>query len=159
MQELPQPLPTFAGFVETCLAALVARNRDNQRQWSIERATRWQLDMDRRQLMFFMPDGRRVSAEPQIIGSLDSRRGRWLWAWDNTSIDAPLREHAGMLREYGRRWNLAPLTTASWPATEQDGWNMAALALHLFRAQGAYRAPGDGLMVFMTFANVKVLND
>lgn len=149
----------FRQLIEKCLATLAERNERNCREWGLDRVENWQLDFDRRQLLFRMPGGARVSALPQIIGSLDTRRGQWRWGWSNESIDAPLRAHSQKLREYGMERNIFALTQPTWPATEQDGWNMTALALDLFGAAGAYRAPAENLLIFLTFDQVKRLDD
>jgi hypothetical protein len=149
----------FADLIEKCLATLQERNERNCRDWGMDRAARWNLDVDRRQLLFTLPGGARVSASPQIIGSLDTQRRQWRWAWANQSVDAPLREHAEKLREFGEQHDFPALTQPAWPATEQDGWNMTALALHLYDAEGAYRAPAGRLHVFLTFDDVKRLSD
>jgi hypothetical protein len=106
-----------------------------------------------------MPDGSCVSAEPQIVGSIDRRAGRWLWAWANRSVDAALADDARKLRDLGEREDIPALVQPSLPAGEQDGWNMTALALQLFGAEGAYRAPAGDLLVFMTFRNPTPVRD
>lgn len=138
---------------------LAERNERNCREWGMDGAERWQLDSNRHELLFTMPRGRRVSTSPQIIGSLDIRRGQWRWAWSNQSVAPPLRMYSEKLYQYGVKHGIPALTQPSWPATEQDGWNMTALALCLFHASGAYRAPADGLHIFMTFDGVKQLDD
>jgi len=140
--------------IEENLLLLQECNERNCREWSLNLAESWQLDSGLGELVFTLPDHTQVRTLPQIIGSIDVRTHEWRWAWSNPSIDARLRGHAERLRAYGVEHGLLALTTDRWQASEQDGWNMTALALGLFQASGAYRAPAGNLHIFLTFSRL-----
>jgi hypothetical protein len=153
MPDLPSPEPDLETFLQESLALLTERNAAHGRAWGLGEAASWQLDMDRQRLLFSFPDGRQVAAEAQIVGSLNVEKGTWLWAWANSSVDSAMSRDASGLRAWGERWHLGPLTIGSFEADEDDGWAMTGLALRLFGADGAYRAPVEGLRIFFTFRN------
>lgn len=97
-----------------------------------------------------------ATAPAQIIGSFDSRAGDWLWGWANESLDASLTQDSSRVREYGTQHQIRRLTMTSWPATEIDGWHMAALANRLCESNGVYRGPAGSTFVFFTFGEVQL---
>ncbi|MEM7316566.1 MAG: DUF6882 domain-containing protein [Planctomycetota bacterium] len=92
----------------------------------------------------------------QIIGSFNTKDNSWLWAWDNPSVLDKLKAHALKLKEYGEEHGIERLTDRKWTGTEDDAWEMAALAVKLCDAQGAYRGPAGSTLIFMTFGKVKM---
>ena len=77
----------------------------------------------------------------QFIGSFSSSTNTWLWAWANFSILEPLREGVKNVRDLGDANRFPRLTTPKWKATEEDGWQMAAVAAQAMGALGVYRVP------------------
>jgi hypothetical protein len=121
------------------------------------KADRWDLDQEKGDLIFSFDDGIKAVAPAQIIGTYNSKDGTWLWAWANPSIDKALKKDAIKVREYGEKHRIEQLTKAKWAGTQEDAWAMAALAVKLCGAQGAYRgSAGAALYVFMTFGEVKL---
>jgi hypothetical protein len=116
----------------------------------------WQIDQDAETILFQRKDGLRVSAPVQIIGSFNTTDGTWLWAWDNPSVDEPLRRASVAVLNYGREHNILSLTTRKLACEESDCWEFTALAAKLDNAQGAYRGPAGRTNVFMTFGAVEI---
>ena len=123
--------------------------------WGIQEATRWDLNQADGLLIFTFPD-KTVTCEAQIIGSFDKSQGTWLWAWNNPDVATNLARASRQLRDYGKQHGFEKLTKAEWKASEQDGWDMAALATLLCGAQGAYRGPAGDVWVYMTFGTPKI---
>lgn len=59
------------------------------------------------------------------------------------------------VRSFGEVHQLPNLTVPQWPATEVDGWEMAAVAAKVVGAQGAYRTPGDASFPFLLLMNLR----
>ena len=57
---------------------------------------------------------------------------------------------------YGKKTGVEKLTTAKWAATEEDAWEMTAIACELNKATGAYQGLYDGGSVFLAFDNVRI---
>jgi hypothetical protein len=90
----------------------------------------------------------------QIIGTYNTADGTWLWAWDNPSLVKGLARDSQVVREYGRKHGIAPLTTRKLNCDEVDCWEFTALACKLCKAQGAYHGPSGKTRVFMTFGKI-----
>jgi Family of unknown function (DUF6882) len=115
---------------------------------------RWDVDQDAGTIAFIRENGVRASAPVQIIGTFNPEDGTWLWAWDHPSVRPPLRKAAETLKAYGAAHGIAELTTARLDCREEDCWRFTALACHLSEAQGGYRGPTGGPLVFMTYGMV-----
>lgn len=121
--------------------------------WQMDEAE-WSLNQDVGNLVFLSPRGIRVVAPAQIIGSFNADDETWLWSWANDSIDPLLTTAAKRLRAYGEKHGVARLTTRKFESTEEECWELTALAYLLGEAQGAYRGAGGSASVFMTFGDV-----
>jgi hypothetical protein len=59
--------------------------------------------------------------------------------WDNPSIDDKLKADSLKVKEYGKQHGSEKLASRKWTTTGEDAWAMAALAVKLAGAEGAYR--------------------
>ncbi len=58
--------------------------------------------------------------------------------------------------KFGKSNGFEQLTTSKFSCDEDAGWKLAALAVKLVHAEGAYRACTGSLSVFMTFGVVSL---
>jgi len=147
--------PAFKTLTEKATYDLQAKTASHQAVWGLGKSDRWDLNQSDGNLIFTFPD-KTVTCEAQLIGSYDKTRGTWLWSWDNPSVETNLTRNSRWLRDYGTQNKYEKLTRAEWKATENDAWEMAALATLLCNAQGAYRGPAGDVYVFMTFGAAKI---
>jgi hypothetical protein len=147
--------PGFEPLVEKAMNDLRAKTASHQTAWGLGKAERWDVNQGDGRLIFTFPD-KVVSCDVQIIGSFAKSQGTWLWSWDNPSVLSNLTLASRELRDYGRAHGYAKLTQAKWKATEEDAWQMVALATLVGNAQGAYRGPAGDTYVFMTFGPPRI---
>ena len=147
--------PAFRALVEKAMNDLRAKTASHQTMWGLGKSDRWDLNQDDGRLIFTFPD-KTVSCEAQIIGSFDKTKGTWLWAWDNPGVATKLTRSSQQLREYGKQHGFSKLTRAEWKASEDEAWEMVALATLIGEAQGAYRGPAGDVYIFMTFGPTKI---
>jgi hypothetical protein len=114
----------------------------------------WVADHEAGTITFDHPNGTRATAPLQIVGTYNPQDGTWLWAWSHPSILESLRAHAETVRRYGVEHDIEELQSAKLDCSEDDCWRFAALACHLNGAQGAYRGPTAGPLVFLTYGAV-----
>ena len=145
--------PDFKAFVDGSMEGLRLQTEAHQRLWRFGNCERWDFSQETGELVFTNPDTI-VRAPGQIIGTFDSVKGTWMWAWANSSIAPSLARDSARLREYGEEHKIRRLTTASWPAVEMDAWHMAALANRVCESNGVYRGPAGTTFVFITFGEV-----
>jgi len=124
--------------------------------WGLGSGESWAVDLDAGTITFINEKGWEITAPVQVIGTLNTADGTWLWGWDHPSIPAPVSEHAQRVREFGEQHGLGALTTRKIEADETDGWSFTALACHLAGAQGGYRGPAGDALVFMTYGQVSI---
>lgn len=125
----------------------------HEQSWQIGGAA-WEADLETGIIAFVAPDGRRITAPVQVIGTLDSTNGSWMWGWDHPSVPESLSRHAQALRAYGTERNLPDYSTQVIACDTDKAWDFAALASLLNEAQGAYRGPAGTTLVFMTFGTL-----
>ncbi len=147
--------PEFRALAEKALGELTVKNASHLSAWGLGRSERWDLNQSDGKLIFTFPD-KIVTCEAQIIGSYDTSKEMWLWAWDNPAVNTNLTVASKLVREFGKEHGYKKLTEAEWKATEEDAWDMAAIATLECNAQGAYRGPAGDSYVFMTFTNPKI---
>lgn len=145
----------FEALLETSIQELQWKT-EAHKTWGLGTFDRWDIDQRVGNLVFTTADGATAVTPAQIIGSFNTTDNTWLWAWDNPSIADALKRDALKVREYGQKHGIEKLTTRKWTGTEDDAWAMAALAVKLCDAQGAYRGPTGSAYVLMTFGEVEL---
>jgi len=146
--------PEFNTLLDRSMEELRAKTIGHQAGWGFGKADRWSLDLSKGDLLFTFDKGIVATCAAQIVGTLDSSDGSWLWAWANPSIPESLQRDSLRVREYGQQHQIARLTSAEWFCTEEEAWRMAALACKLCETQGVYRGPAGTAFVFITFSEV-----
>lgn len=127
------------------------------RMWKIGSAA-WSVDLDAGTIAFDAPDGTRAVAPVQVVGTLDTNAGTWMWGWDHPSVPKGCARDAAAVRDYGAARGLSDMTTRVIRCDEANAWEFTAIAAHLSNAQGAYRGPTGATLVFMTFGTVTLSN-
>jgi hypothetical protein len=147
--------PEFKALLEGSMEGLRLQTEAHQGTWHFGEEERWDFSQDTGELAFTFPD-MFVRAPAQIIGSFDSGKGSWMWAWANASISDALTRDAIRVRAYGEQHRIRRLTIPSWRGQEMDGWRMAAFANRLCETNGVYRGPAATTFVFFTFGQVQL---
>ncbi|MFG0315684.1 MAG: DUF6882 domain-containing protein, partial [Planctomycetota bacterium JB042] len=136
--------------VRESLIRLQALSEGHRAAWGLGEARRWDFDQADGILRFTFDDGKVVEAAAQIVGSHVPTRRNWLWAWANDSIEAPLAEHARLVRAFGEEHGIREFCRANVECSEKAAWRLTAVALRLAGAQGAYRGPAGTSNIFLT---------
>nr|WP_199044461.1 DUF6882 domain-containing protein [Dyella sp. ASV24] len=122
--------------------------------WGLDTAV-WDVDLEVGTITFTHAEKQLVVTAPvQVVGTLNTEDGSWLWGWDHPSVPTPLGEHAQRVRDFGEQYELAALTTRKIAASMEDAWGFTALACHLGGGQGGYSGPSGTIRVFMTYGTV-----
>jgi hypothetical protein len=153
--EGPTGPPALQREIEKAMNGLIAVTTAHDSTWHLGEAD-WSLNQDVGNLVFTTPQGMQAVAPAQIIGTYNTLDGTWLWAWDHPSVEPRLAKDAKKMLAYGRRHKYAKLTTRKLQITEDEAWELTALAFMVCGANGAYRGPAGTALVFMTFGNVQL---
>lgn len=137
----------YAAFRHAALHELIDKNEGLNTEFRIGDWEHWDYDLDEAKLVFSGPGKERVAARIQVVGSTSGESDTWMWAWANGSLPSCVTRFARQVREFGGREQLAELTTAVLPDSEELGWALTAAAAKIAGAKGGYRCPtGDGYL-------------
>ena len=152
MAEPPMSAADYRALLDRSMEELRLTAAAHDALWQFGSAS-WSVDQDTGVIIF---TGKKytVTAQAQIIGSYNTLDSTWLWSWDNPSIEPRMAVDAHRVHAFGQEHGLADLTTRKLECDEIAAWELAALACHLCKAQGAYRGPAGTAMVFLTFGEV-----
>ncbi|WP_368737969.1 DUF6882 domain-containing protein [Massilia sp. CCM 8734] len=147
---------TSAQFVAQSRAGLEDQTAAHAATWGLGSSERWKADLEAGTITFSFNDGKTVIAPIQVIGTYNKLDGTFLWGWDHPSVPGPLRRHAELARQWGKKNHLPDYTSRMVKVSEDEAWNFAAVANRLGNANGVYRGPSGTTMVFMSFGEVKM---
>jgi hypothetical protein len=145
----------FASFVEDCRNELRQKIASSVDKWKLTKFARFNFDQETGQIEFLDGEGPDIVCEVQVIGTYSKATRTWLWAWKNDFILDKLKDDSLIVNEFGDRHGLERLLDPKWEATEEDAWDMTAVAAHLSPAEGAYRLPNRDVMIFMLLKRIE----
>jgi len=143
----------FSFLVQAGVRQLTKLNEECEKEFKISTWPRWRCDLDEGTLTFLQGDVPKVRASIQVIGSATKPK-TWLWAWANESLPKGVTEAAAIVREFGRRENIAQLIEESVPNDDYLGWEMTALAAKLAGGKGAYRCKSDQGTFYVIYTSI-----
>jgi|GEM_PF-1205762 len=150
------PSDSIEALIARSMEELQIKSAAHDQLWGLGDSS-WDVDQDQGKIVFTSPRGMTTVCPVQIIGTLNTNDGSWLWGWDHPSVEPALQQHAQLCRTYGERHGIDWLVCQRLEeCTEDDGWQMVALACNLAGAQGAYRGPMGATLVFMTFGQPQI---
>jgi hypothetical protein len=153
------PDPKFVDLVTAAHGYLTARQEHLKDAFGLSQYERWDWDDSRGAVVFSDRGVPRVIARSQLVGSVSTHTGTWLWAWANGHVEERLRRDLDEVRRYGEHHGIWQLTTPKWEADETDGWEMTSIAAYVLQAKGAYRMPNGHLFSFAIFDAVDWARD
>jgi hypothetical protein len=116
---------------------------------------RWEIDQKKGELIFSNHDTPAIIAKFQFVGSFSSTASSWLWSWGNASVLPDLSRQVKTVRAYGKQHGFRKLTERKWQATEEDGWDMAAITNYLLKGKGVYRPPFEQVNIFLVITEIR----
>jgi hypothetical protein len=143
-------------YIQGSVEGMFLQNQSHTKVWGLGKGGTWNFDQDLGTIEWQFPDGRVAQAPMQIIGTFNPKDGTFLWAWDHPSIQEPLREHAKLVREFGRKHGIRKLTERKVAVTEDEAWEFVAIANRLAAANGGYRVEAGGPLVYMTLGEISL---
>lgn len=123
-------------------------------QFGISKHERWDYDQGTGHIVFSNAGVPAVTARFQFVGSISSVNETWLWSWANPSVEQRISEALLTVRAFGEDQKFATLTVPKWPATEEDGWELTAVAARVLNAEGAYWVPGETGSTFLLLMEI-----
>jgi hypothetical protein len=118
----------FSKFAHESIHELIDLNKKYIEEFKIDDYARWEYGFETATLKFSNEGVLYVIADIQAVGTIAHESKSWLWAWSNDSIPEHVKESMEAVREFGEKNNILKLTEDYWEATEDDGWEMSAVA-------------------------------
>lgn len=148
-----EPDLSFARALENLNAQTAIHNQT----WRASSAE-WAVDLEQGQITFTNSDGWVITAPVQVVGTYSTKDGTFLWGWDHPSVPEPARTAAQGVKAFGEKYGLEMLTTRKVEVSQDEAWQLTALANYLWKGQGAYRGPTNGgtTLVYMTFGELSI---
>ncbi len=143
-------------FVQQSVEGLRSQTEAHSATWHLGEEEEWFVDQETGLVRFTFADGTVAEGPVQIVGTFNPEDSTFLWAWDHESVQAPLREHASLAREFGDEHQLPTFTNRKVVCSEEEAWQFTAVAARLAEATGAYRADAGGPCIYMTFGEVSL---
>ncbi|WP_165246434.1 DUF6882 domain-containing protein [Paludisphaera soli] len=143
--------------IKAGVAELQMKTRSHRDGWGFGKFERWCMDTQKGELRFTNKDGFTATCPAQAIGTYNRDDGGWLWAWANPSLPDDLKRDVFKVKAYGEERGLPLLTEPRLNlGDEARAWELAALAVKLNEAQGAYRCLLGSTAFFVSFGEVRL---
>lgn len=146
----PGLFPGYPAVMNSAMERFHARVDANLKIIGRDKADSWVCDEEAGSIVFSFRGKFVAQANYQVIGSLSYADWSWTWAWNDAAVAPHLRRHAGNMRSYGECHGVRKLLEARLTATDNDAWHFAALANHINKAQGVFRAAASEDVRFLT---------
>ncbi len=143
-----------ADLITTCLEELEHKSKMHRSAWQLGEEMSWSIDQEKKTIIFYFADGKKVSAPVQIIGTYDISQKTMRWAWANQSIHEDLSLHSQLLREVGLKGKNDILLQELAPMSEHQAWLFTALVVKMKNSYGAYRGQIKDSYIYMTFGSI-----
>jgi hypothetical protein len=123
--------------------------------YGLDSCNRMDYEQETGQMVFSSLATPKIITTFQVAGSVSLHSNTWLWSWDNPYLLDKVVEEIRKVREYGMKHHLYKLAEPKWEATEEDGWDMTAVASYILKAKGAYKFPSDKILTYAVFTGIR----
>lgn len=144
----------YEAWCEEAFDAFTAKQKQLTETYRLDAWDRYDYDANAGLLTFSDERGPRVVAEMQVLGSTESE---WLWGWANTDWPAKSVEALKAVQEFGAANGIEELTTEVLRSDDLVGmgWMLAAIAVRILDAEGAYRVPTAEGGLYLILRSIK----
>jgi hypothetical protein len=151
----PSILQSWTAEADRCYAALCEKQDILETAFSLSKHKRWDYDQETGLLVFSNDGVPAVFAEIEMIGSVSNKTDTWLWSWANFHFLENVRTCITAVRDHGETHGYSYLTVPKWPADEDMGWGVSAVAVQVLDAKGVYRVPSGSGFLFMAITAIR----
>lgn len=146
---------TYADILKQSREYLLGQQDIIKQKYGLDNYLQMDLEQDTGKMIFTMKEGKRITMSFIVIGSISDRSNTWMWSWDNPYMLENVTEEMLKVRAFGEENGIEKLTSPKWPASDDDGWEMTAIAAWLLKSKGAFSFLSDEMMVFVVFKDIE----
>jgi hypothetical protein len=116
-----------------------------------------QMDFEQEtgEMVFTLKGGKKVIMSFHVVGSISDRSNTWMWSWDNPYMLENVTEEMLKVKAFGADNGIEKLTSPKWQGSDDDGWEMTAIAAWVLKSKGAFSFLSDEMMVFVVFEDIR----
>jgi len=145
----------FEELLQLSLVYLEEQQEDCNAGYGLNKCNRMDYEQETGKMVFSSLATPKIITTFQIAGSFSSQSNTWLWSWDNPYLLENVVKELWKVKEYGEQHHIYKLVEPRWEATEDQGWDMTAIAAYIHKAKGAYKFPSDKIMTFAVFTGIR----
>ena len=123
--------------------------------YGLDNCNRMDYEQETGKMIFSALATPKIISTFMIAGSVSARTNTWLWSWDNPYLLENVVKEMWKVRESGEKHHIYKLVEPKWEATEDEGWDMTAIAAYILKAKGAYKFPSEKIMTFAIFTGIR----
>jgi hypothetical protein len=146
---------TYADILKQSREYLLGQQDIIKQKYGLDNYLQMDLEQDTGKMIFTMKEGKRIIMSFIVVGSISDRSNTWMWSWDNPYMLENVTEEMQKVRAFGEGNGIEKLTSPKWPASDDDGWEMTAIAAWLLKSKGAFSFLSDEMMVFVVFKDIE----
>ena len=141
-------------YVDQCMKDMEALQDKLQAEFGFGSFERFDFDVPNGALIFSSGGQPKLRCEICFICSTQESLGTLQWAWANKSLPEDLTSESLHLKAMSEVTGLEIFSMPVWEASEQEGWEMAAIALKKLGGIGVYRCPTGDSVLFVLIKSV-----
>jgi hypothetical protein len=148
----------YDGWCEDAFATFTAKQKQVAETYRLDSWLRYDYDAAAGTITFTDGVRPRVVADIQVLGT--TGESEFLWSWANAELPASAVEGAAQVKAFGVENGIEELTTERLRSDDLTalGWMLAAIAVRILEAQGAYRAPTATGAVYLALTSLKFVS-
>ncbi|MGY0218745.1 DUF6882 domain-containing protein [Endozoicomonadaceae bacterium StTr2] len=141
-------------YVDLCMDQMEKVQEKLQAEFGFGSFERFDFDVPNRALIFSSNGKPKLQCEICFICSTQESSGTLQWAWANKSLPEDLTSDSLGLKILSEETGLGIFSMPVWKASEQEGWEMASIALNRLGGIGIYSYPTGDSNLFVLIKSV-----
>ena len=145
---------------DTFLSAAVTDFNSKQdaleRNWQLSLFSQWEFDPVNSSISFHFDDGRKLSGDGQLIGTLCLKDDTFEWAWNNPRFPVESIRDSQSVKDMGRRLGITYLQAGMIPVPNDQFLSyLCAIFLKITNSVGMFRGGGDEVQPIIALKNLR----
>jgi hypothetical protein len=149
----------YKEFAHDCIHRSIAQNNLWLEKYKINAWPRWDYLLEENTLTFSDAGKAKVVCNIRAVGSVQG--DSWEWSWGNMNLPESCKIRMNEVREFGEEKQWDRLTSLFLENTEDLGWELAAITVHVLGGAAVYRCPDSetpGYFMYLVILSSEFVN-
>ncbi|UYZ60386.1 DUF6882 domain-containing protein [Hymenobacter latericus] len=143
----------YSGFADQCLHDLQLLQEQFITDYDINSYENWFYD-NVTGLLTFSTGEEEINFRFVLAGTYSRNTNTWQWAWDKESVFSKGEEEIEAIKDFGEQAAFDKLITGYFESSEEEAWQLSAIAVYLLNGIGIYRPVCEHLLSFLVVLDV-----